>query len=233
MSNASRCAPCRLCALWGQNGCGPSHHRPHAPMKAVAGPHPRALYPNFENEKVLRRRKGRLRRGTARILPLRRKGTRGSFRPRQTDRASCEAALPRGLTLERKVLARRATRREERYATHSAPRVCRRAARSTREILRITPAKAPSRKAQGTRDGRVMGHTGHMRHMGQKRQCSPHNTSSRIDLCHLLHFSILKELFEPCAMSHTREGGDSRTTTTTRTSRTRVFVCTRAHADEK
>ena len=35
-----------------------------------------------------------------------------------------------------------------------------------------------------------------------------YTASSRIDLCHLLHFSILEEHFEPCAMSHTREGED-------------------------
>ena len=44
---------------------------------------------------------------------------------------------------------------------------------------------------------------------------------SRIDLCHLLHFSILEEHFEPHSTSHTRNRGDSRTSTTTKTSRTR------------
>ena len=35
-----------------------------------------------------------------------------------------------------------------------------------------------------------------------------HPSPSRIDFCYLLHFSILEELFEACAISHTREGED-------------------------
>ena len=90
------------------------------------------------------------------VLPRRRKGKRVRCQcgftatyARRTTAPRRDGLRPRGcllvllrsmcdarwvLTQGRNLLSRRATRREERYATHSAPRVCRRDARSARKM---------------------------------------------------------------------------------------------------
>ena len=52
--NYSKRASCG--GLWGQNGSGPSHRRPHTPMKAVAGPHPRGALLQLFLKRLRRKR---------------------------------------------------------------------------------------------------------------------------------------------------------------------------------